>query len=97
MGPAGEGKQWHHIIEQREINLKRFGPEALHNTENVVPLEEDVHLDVSAFYSSKQEFITGSPSLTIRQWIGSQSYEAQRQFGLLAIKNVRSGVWRVQR
>jgi len=40
MGPAGEGKQWHHIVEQREANLKRFGPEALHNRENVVPLEK---------------------------------------------------------
>ncbi|QRN93076.1 hypothetical protein JRI60_28150 [Archangium violaceum] len=97
MGPAGEGKQWHHIVEKREANLKRFGPESLHNTENVVPLEEGLHVDVSAFYSSKQEFITGSPSLTVRQWLNTRSYEAQRQFGLRAIENVRSGIWRVQK
>ncbi|WP_152621849.1 hypothetical protein [Archangium violaceum] len=94
VGPAGEGKQWHHIVEKREANLKRFGSEALHNTENVVPLEEGLHADVSAFYSSKQEFITGSPGLTVRQWLNTQSYEVQRQFGLRAIENIRSGAWR---
>ncbi|QRK06784.1 hypothetical protein JQX13_43090 [Archangium violaceum] len=94
MGPAGKGNQWHHIVEKRETNLKRFGSEALHNTENVVPLDEGVHIDVSAFYSSKQEFITGSPGLTVRQWLNTQSYEAQRQFGLRAIENIRSGTWR---
>jgi hypothetical protein len=29
MGSPGSGNQWHHIVEQREANLKRFGPEAL--------------------------------------------------------------------
>ena len=97
MGPAGEGKQWHHIVEKREANLKRFGSESLHNTENVVPLEEELHTDVSAFYSSKQEFITGSPRLIVRQWLNTQSYEAQRQFGLRAIENIRSGAWQVRK
>ncbi len=97
MGPAGKGKQWHHIVEKRDANLKRFGSESLHNTENVVPLEEGLHTDVSAFYSSKQEFITGSPSLTVRQWLNTQSYETQRQFGLSAIENIRSGAWRVRK
>jgi len=94
MGPAGEGKQWHHIVEQREANLKRFGPEALHNTENVVPLEKELHIRISAFYSSIQKELTGSSKLTVRMWLGTQSYEAQRQFGLRAIENIRRGFWR---
>ncbi|WP_073567044.1 hypothetical protein [Archangium sp. Cb G35] len=91
MGPAGKGKQWHHIVEKR--NAGRFGPEALHNTENVVPLDERLHIDVSAFYSSKRPRLTGSDTLTIRQWLSTQSYEAQRQFGLRAIENIRKGIW----
>jgi hypothetical protein len=91
MGPAGKGKQWHHIVEKR--NVGRFGPEALHNTENVIPLDERLHIDVSAFYSSKRPKLTGSDTLTIRQWLSTQSYEAQRQFGLRAIENVRKGIW----
>ena len=94
MGQAGEGKQWHHVVEKREVNVKRFGSEALHNTENVIALEEGLHIDVSAFYSSKQEFITGTSSLTVRQWLNTQSYETQHQFGLRAIENIRSGAWR---
>ncbi len=93
MGPAGKGKQWHHIVEKHDFNLKRFGPEALHNTENVIPLEESLHIDVSAFYSSKRPKITGSDTLTVREWVRTLPYEAQRRFGLQAIENVGRGIW----
>jgi hypothetical protein len=93
MGKAGEGNEWHHLVEKHGFNLKRFGAEALHNTENVIPLEKRLHTKVSAFYSTKRPDVTGSYSLTVREWIRTQSYEAQRSFGLLAIKRVRSGDW----
>ena len=94
MGKAGSGKQWHHIVEQTPGNAKRFGGEALHNTENVIALEKALHDQVSAFYSRIRFFITRSSKLTVRQWLGTQSYEAQREFGLLAMENIRKGVWR---
>jgi hypothetical protein len=93
MGPAGQGKQWHHIVEQTPGNVKRFGGEALHNTENVTALTTPVHTRVSAFYSSIQPKITNSNTLTVRQWLSTQSYEAQREFGLLTIKNILGGIW----
>jgi hypothetical protein len=93
MGKAGPGKQWHHIVEQTPGNVQKFGPEALHNTRNVIPLEEALHTRVSAFYSSIRERITGSDTLTVRQWLSTQSYDAQRDFGLVAIQNIRTGVW----
>jgi hypothetical protein len=92
MGAAGTGREWHHIVEQTPGNVKRFGGEALHNTENVIALDKALHEKVSAFYSSVQWGITKS-GLTVRQWLGLQSYEAQREFGLLAIENIRKGVW----
>jgi hypothetical protein len=92
MGPAGKNKQWHHIVEQTPGNVKRFGPQALHTTENIIPVDKALHSDVSAFYSSIRRDITGSP-LTVRQWLSTQSYEAQRDFGLLAIKNIGKGLW----
>ncbi|RKH08046.1 hypothetical protein D7V97_20615 [Corallococcus sp. CA053C] len=92
MGPAGKNKEWHHIVEQTPGNAKRFGPQSLHNTENIIPLDKALHSDVSAFYSSIRRDITGSP-LTVRQWLSTQSYEAQRDFGLLAIKNIGKGLW----
>ncbi|MCE9668461.1 hypothetical protein LY474_11625 [Myxococcus stipitatus] len=94
MGPAGQGKEWHHIVEQTDGNVARFGPKAIHNTENIVALDKDLHTRVSAFYSSKNVSVTGSDALTVRQWLRAQSYEAQRAFGLRAVENVRKGLWR---
>jgi hypothetical protein len=94
LGSPGKGKRWHHIVEQHERNIKRFGPEAIHNTEKVVPLDEGLHVEVSAFYSSKRRFITGTDQLTVREWIRTQSYEAQREFGLRALENIKKGVWK---
>ena len=92
MGSAGPGKELHHIVEQTPGNVKRFGGEALQNTENVIALDKALHGKVSAFYSSVQLGITRS-RLTVRQWLGLQSYEAQREFGLRAIANISKGVW----
>ena len=36
LGSAGEDNVWHHIVEQTEANVERFGAEAIHSTENVV-------------------------------------------------------------
>jgi hypothetical protein len=93
MGKAGKGKQWHHIVEKHKANLRRFGPKALHNTENIHPLGERLHTDLSALYSSKRPKITGSETLTVREWVRTLSYEQQRAFGLQAIENISKGIW----
>ncbi len=54
LGSAGPGNHWHHIIEQTPGNVERFGPHAIHNADNVIPLEEGLHTRVSGFYSSIQ-------------------------------------------
>jgi hypothetical protein len=94
MGPAGPGREWHHIVEKTPGNAKRFGGAALHNTENVIALGKQLHTDVSAFYSSIRPAITKSTKLTVRKWLSTQSYEAQREFGLLAIENIKKGIWK---
>ena len=48
---------------------------------------------MSAFYSRKLLRITGSRELTVRQWLSTQSYTAQRAFGLQAIENIKNGLW----
>ncbi|WP_237079765.1 hypothetical protein [Myxococcus xanthus] len=93
MGPAGPGKEWHHIVEQTDGNVGRFGPKAIHNTENIVALDKELHTKVSALYSSIQYRVTGSRTMTVRDWLRSQSFEAQRDFGLRALDNVRKGAW----
>ncbi|RYZ40428.1 MAG: hypothetical protein EOO71_16200 [Myxococcaceae bacterium] len=93
MGPAGNGKEWHHIVEQTPSNVNRFGAQAVHNTENIVPLDKGLHTRLSGLYSSIRRIITSSSTLTVRQWLSTQSFEAQREFGLLAIENVTKGIW----
>ena len=78
LGPAGPGKEWHHVVEQTSSNVGHFGPGAVHNTGNLVRLDADVHRQISAYYSSK-DFFTGGQ--TIRQWLSGQSYAAQQEFG----------------
>ncbi|WP_199724669.1 hypothetical protein [Corallococcus sp. AB011P] len=92
MGPAGQGKEWHHIVEQTDGNAARFGPQALHNRENVIPLDKGLHSGVSGLFSSKRFDITNTFK-TVREWLSTQSFEAQRDFGLRAIENVKNGVW----
>ncbi len=79
LGPAGKGKAWHHIVEQTPGNISRFGPEAIHNTENVIAVDAKVHERISAFYSSRQRV---SGDMVVREWLRTQSYEQQRAFGL---------------
>ncbi|WP_370051378.1 hypothetical protein [Corallococcus sp. AB011P] len=95
LGSAEEGKQWHHIVEQTPGNVDRFGAEAIHNTENVIQLEQGLHKRLSGFYSSIQQEITGSRSLTVRQWLSTQSLGAQRDFGLQAIEKIQKRIWGV--
>ncbi|NNB99680.1 hypothetical protein HI113_37955 [Corallococcus exiguus] len=93
MGPAGNGQEWHHVVEQTDGNVARFGPQALHNVENVIPLDKELHARISAFYSSKSVRMTGSDSLTVRQWLSTQPYVAQREFGLMIINDAKNGIW----
>ncbi|RKG74318.1 SitA5 family polymorphic toxin [Corallococcus terminator] len=92
-GPAGKGQEWHHIVEQTPGNVNRFGAQSVHNTENIIRLDKGVHTRVSSFFSSIQRDVTGSATLTVRQWLSTQSYAAQREFGLLAIERVTKGFW----
>ena len=56
-------------------------------------MDKGIDTRISSLYSSIQRDITGSSTLTVRQWLSTQSYEAQREFGLLAIENVKKGFW----
>lgn len=93
-GRAGSGRAIHHIVEQTPGNISTFGAKAIHNMNNVVPLPHgrgSIHAKISGFYSSKQPAITGSRTLTVRQWLSSKSFAEQYQFGLEAIARFGGG------
>ncbi|GAA6624271.1 hypothetical protein [Scytonema sp. NUACC26] len=89
IGSAGTGYAWHHIVGQTTSNLQKFGAQAIHNTGNLVKLEhgkDTIHQEITNFYNSIQPNLTGSDTITVRQWIGNQSFEEQQDFGIRVIK-----------
>ena len=78
LGSAGKNKAWHHIVEQSQIQKSGFKPTQIHNTHNVIAIDQSVHVKISAYYSSKQDFSEG---LRVRDWLAGQSYETQYEFG----------------
>ncbi|ACC98018.1 hypothetical protein Emin_0461 [Elusimicrobium minutum Pei191] len=92
LGIAGTNRAWHHIVEQTPSNKLLFGERALQNTDNIVPINHGVgsiHQKISSYYSSKQEF-TGNK--TVRQWLSTQSYEQQYDFGLKILDKSNKGM-----
>ncbi|MFA6172021.1 MAG: RHS repeat-associated core domain-containing protein [Patescibacteria group bacterium] len=87
-GAAGEGKEWHHIVEQTGKNIKKFGEEQIHNTQNLMSVSKEVNQKINAYYSSKRSFTGGQ---TVRDWVSGQSYEQQYKFGQEVLSQVLKG------
>jgi hypothetical protein len=83
---AGPGYEWHHIVSQHAENVKRFGVERIHNTNNIVRLPKWLHDKISHFHSTKQWF---SGDLTVRKWLERQSFEEQAAYGRNLIERFR--------
>jgi len=92
-GLAGPDKAWHHIVEQNPANMASFGPYMLHNTGNLTKLSTAAHINVGRVYGSIRFDITGSATLTVRQWISAQSFQQQLAFGNRVVENVSRGIW----
>ena len=85
-GTAGKGYAWHHIVEKHQSNISKFGAEAIHNINNLIKLPHgkgSIHEKISAHYSSIQDFTNGK---TVRQWLSSQSYQEQYDYGIKMLK-----------
>ena len=80
IGSAGERKDWHHIVEQSQIEKSGFSPEQIHNTDNIIAVDHATHMKITGYYNTKSfDFTNG---LSVRDWLAGQSYEEQYSFGL---------------
>jgi len=88
LGPAGDGKVWHHIVEQRLEG--KFGAEAIHNTNNVVAISREANQAIANYYLSipASGFTRG---MRVRYWLETQSFAKQREFGLDIMNRVLAG------
>ena len=85
-GKAGDGMNWHHIVEQNPANIKKFGQEMLQNTHNIIRIpggKGSLHARISGHYSSKPSQLKG---LTVRQWLNTKSFEEQYEYGIKMLK-----------
>ena len=85
VGPAGQGRDWHHLVEQNPTNKLQFGERALQNTDNLVSIPKDLHRKISGFYSSKQRF---SAPDTVRNFISRQSFQKQLDFARKTLNRI---------
>ena len=86
VGKAGDGMNWHHIVEQNPANIKKFGQEMLQNTHNIIRIpggKGSLHAKISGYYSSIQPFSEGK---TVRQWLSTKSFDEQYKFGIEKLK-----------
>ncbi|NMA65477.1 MAG: hypothetical protein GX957_04445, partial [Clostridiaceae bacterium] len=84
LGPAGEDKAWHHIVEQSQIKKSGFSPQQIHNTNNVIAVVSTTHAKISGYYNSIDPRL--SDTMRVRDWLAGQSFETQSQFGMDVLK-----------
>ncbi|MDD5928543.1 MAG: hypothetical protein PUC37_01945 [Spirochaetales bacterium] len=84
LGSAGDGKQWHHIVEQSQIKKSNFSPTQIHNTDNIIAIDAATHAKISGYYSTKSFRFTNG--LSVRDWLVGKSFEEQYNFGLEVLK-----------
>ena len=92
-GRAGDGRAWHHIVEQSATNINKFGAEMIKNARNIVNIQHGtrtLHNAISAYYSSKIPEISGN--MTIRAWLQTKSYNFQYNFGLETLARIAKEV-----
>ena len=84
MGKAGDGFEWHHIVEQTRAMKSGIAPEKVHNLRNIVKIpggyKGSIHSRITGIYNSKIDL--GYGKITVRDWISAKSFEEQFEFGL---------------
>ena len=84
LGSAGRNYQWHHIVEQCQIQKSGFSKYWIQNSNNVINIPTQIHNKISAYYSSKIPGVTGGK--TVREWLAGQSFQKQYEYGVRILR-----------
>jgi|SRR6218665_130270 len=87
LGRAGDGRAWHHIVNQNSSNIAQFGTQAIHNTNNVVNVPNGrgtIHDKISRYYQGIDKKI--SDKQRVRDWLKGKSFRFQYDFGIEKLK-----------
>lgn len=78
-GSAGDGYDYHHIVEQGGGNASAFSAEELQSTDNIVRIPTLLHEAINSEYSKISE---ENENLTVRQYLRSNGFLKQRERGV---------------
>lgn len=83
-GSAGEGYEWHHIVEQNQIEKSGFDATQIHNGNNMIALDAATHRKVSGYYSRK---VPGT-DMRFRDWLVYKgfTFEEQQKIGVYVLE-----------
>lgn len=82
IGSAGEGKHWHHIVEQSQIKKSGFSSELINNTNNIIAIDHETHMKITGYYKR----IYGDTGMSLRDYLAGQSYDTQYKVGMDVLK-----------
>ena len=84
IGSPGQGREWHHIVEQSQIKKSGFDVQMIQNPKNLISIDKGIHRKISGHYNTTTfEFTEG---LSVRNWLAGQSYQAQYDYGIGILK-----------
>jgi hypothetical protein len=83
-GAAGDGYEYHHIVEQGGKGLDNLPAGLMDSTENVVKIPRLLHEEISAEYGKLYQG-TGK---TLRDWLSTQPYEVRRAEGIAVMRRL---------
>lgn len=81
LGPAGPGREWHHIVEKRLEVL--FSPELIHSTDNIINLPVDLHRHINGKMSRKS---SATNDIVRRFYLSRFSFRDQYNLGIDLIR-----------
>jgi len=85
LGSAGDGKVWHHIVEQNQISKSGFDKTLVHNVNNVISVTSEMNTKIASHYNSIIPGLTNG--MTVRNWLAGQSFQFQYEYGLKVLRD----------
>ena len=83
-GPAGDGYEYHHIVEQAS-NRGLIPAEKINSTTNIIRIPKLLHEEVNASYAGR---FPGGDGGSVRDWLRGTSFDFQREYGLKTLRDL---------
>ncbi len=83
-GRAGDGYQYHHIVEQGGVNANNFSAQEVQNTDNIVRIPTLLHEAINSEYSAGFKEAAGS----LRRRLVTESFATQFDEGITVMRRL---------